>query len=155
MQDGGITALGKKTPNPNPRKAIYAPFEVACKQSITLGAPKQQCPLPCVPPRFGGRRMAKAVKDFLIAQQVQAPVELFSDWLHVGHVDEFLSFVPAPDRKVPSPMGGEKWGATFVPPLIPSLSSSSGFSAAPGQPQRLLPAPQGEARGGVWRGSDV
>ncbi|KFQ95690.1 Protein-arginine deiminase type-1, partial [Nipponia nippon] len=50
-------------------------------------------------PRFGGRRMAKAVKDFLIAQQVQAPVELFSDWLHVGHVDEFLSFVPAPDRK--------------------------------------------------------
>ncbi|XP_074969879.1 protein-arginine deiminase type-3-like isoform X5 [Phalacrocorax aristotelis] len=50
-------------------------------------------------PRFGGRRMAKAVKDFLIAQQVQAPVELFSDWLYVGHVDEFLSFVPAPDRK--------------------------------------------------------
>ncbi|KFQ84405.1 Protein-arginine deiminase type-1, partial [Phoenicopterus ruber ruber] len=41
----------------------------------------------------------KAVKDFLVAQQVQAPVELFSDWLHVGHVDEFLSFVPAPDRK--------------------------------------------------------
>ncbi|NXG70858.1 PADI3 deiminase, partial [Baryphthengus martii] len=50
-------------------------------------------------PRFGGRRMAKAVKDFLSAQQVQAPVELFSDWLSVGHVDEFLSFVPAPDRK--------------------------------------------------------
>uniref|UniRef100_A0A8V5GBW8 Protein-arginine deiminase n=1 Tax=Melopsittacus undulatus TaxID=13146 RepID=A0A8V5GBW8_MELUD len=50
-------------------------------------------------PRFGGRRMAKAVKDFLIAQKVQAPVELFSDWLAVGHVDEFLSFVPAPDRK--------------------------------------------------------
>ncbi|KAM6402705.1 protein-arginine deiminase type-1-like [Rhynochetos jubatus] len=50
-------------------------------------------------PRFGGRRMAKAVKDFLAAQQVQAPVELFSDWLRVGHVDEFLTFVPAPDRK--------------------------------------------------------
>ncbi|NXD88385.1 PADI1 deiminase, partial [Halcyon senegalensis] len=50
-------------------------------------------------PRFGGRRMAKAVKDFLLAQRVQAPVELFSDWLLVGHVDEFLSFVPAPDRK--------------------------------------------------------
>ncbi|NXX41108.1 PADI4 deiminase, partial [Tricholaema leucomelas] len=46
-----------------------------------------------------GRRMAKAVKDFLFAQQVQAPVELFSDWLHVGHIDEFLTFVPAPDRK--------------------------------------------------------
>ncbi|KAM6241023.1 protein-arginine deiminase type-1-like [Porphyrio hochstetteri] len=53
----------------------------------------------CSFPRFGGRRMAKAVKDFLVAQQVQAPVELFSDWLQVGHVDEFLSFVPAPDRK--------------------------------------------------------
>ncbi|NXF13058.1 PADI3 deiminase, partial [Smithornis capensis] len=50
-------------------------------------------------PRFGGRRMARAVKDFLVAQKVQAPVELFSDWLLVGHVDEFLSFVPAPDRK--------------------------------------------------------
>ncbi|KFO72704.1 protein-arginine deiminase type-1 [Cuculus canorus] len=50
-------------------------------------------------PRFGGRRMAKTVKDFLFAQQVQAPVELFADWLQVGHVDEFLSFVPAPDRK--------------------------------------------------------
>ncbi|XP_064353199.1 protein-arginine deiminase type-1-like [Dromaius novaehollandiae] len=50
-------------------------------------------------PRFGGRRMAKAVRDFLMAQGVQAPVELFSDWLAVGHVDEFLSFVPAPDRK--------------------------------------------------------
>ncbi|TRZ25182.1 hypothetical protein HGM15179_001868 [Zosterops borbonicus] len=50
-------------------------------------------------PRVGGRRVAKAVRDFLVAQKVQAPVELFSDWLHVGHVDEFLSFVPAPDRK--------------------------------------------------------
>lgn len=50
-------------------------------------------------PRFGGRRMARAVRDFLFAQRVQAPVELYSDWLHVGHVDEFLSFIPAPDRK--------------------------------------------------------
>ncbi|NWV07858.1 PADI1 deiminase, partial [Ptilonorhynchus violaceus] len=50
-------------------------------------------------PRLGGRRMAKAVREFLVAQEVQAPVELFSDWLQVGHVDEFLTFVPAPDRK--------------------------------------------------------
>ncbi|XP_015738156.1 protein-arginine deiminase type-1-like [Coturnix japonica] len=50
-------------------------------------------------PRFGGRRMAKAVRNFLAAQRVQAPVELFSDWLQVGHVDEFLSFIPASDRK--------------------------------------------------------
>ncbi|NXS87448.1 PADI1 deiminase, partial [Erpornis zantholeuca] len=50
-------------------------------------------------PRLGGRRVARAVRDFLLAQKVQAPVELFSDWLQVGHVDEFLTFVPAPDRK--------------------------------------------------------
>ncbi|XP_054435593.1 protein-arginine deiminase type-1 [Pteronotus mesoamericanus] len=50
-------------------------------------------------PKSGGRRMAKVVRDFLKAQQVQAPVELYSDWLSVGHVDEFLSFVPTSDQK--------------------------------------------------------
>ncbi|XP_051027270.1 protein-arginine deiminase type-4 [Acomys russatus] len=45
------------------------------------------------------RDMHQALQDFLGAQQVQAPVNLFSDWLFVGHVDEFLSFVPAPDRQ--------------------------------------------------------
>ncbi|XP_044851995.1 protein-arginine deiminase type-1-like [Mauremys mutica] len=50
-------------------------------------------------PRSGGWRMTKAIRDFLYAQKVQPPVELYSDWLSVGHVDEFLSFVPAPDRK--------------------------------------------------------
>ncbi|XP_062449691.1 protein-arginine deiminase type-1-like [Rhea pennata] len=50
-------------------------------------------------PRFGGRRMVKAVRDFVMAQEVQAPVELFSDWLALGHVNEFLTFVPAPDRQ--------------------------------------------------------
>lgn len=64
--------------------------------------------------------MAKAVKDFLVAQQVQAPVELFSDWLLVGHVDEFLSFVPAPDRKVTSPRGRKKSGVQPYTPTPPS-----------------------------------
>ncbi|XP_066126408.1 protein-arginine deiminase type-1 [Saccopteryx bilineata] len=50
-------------------------------------------------PKSGGRRMTKVVRDFLKAQQVQAPVELYSDWLSVGHVDEFLSFVPTSDQK--------------------------------------------------------
>ncbi|XP_012381402.2 protein-arginine deiminase type-4 isoform X1 [Dasypus novemcinctus] len=45
------------------------------------------------------RDMHQVLQDFLSAQQVQAPVKLYSDWLYVGHVDEFLSFVPAPDRK--------------------------------------------------------
>jgi hypothetical protein len=44
--------------------------------------------------------MARVVRDFLQAQQVQSPVELYSDWLSVGHVDEFLSFVPTSDQKV-------------------------------------------------------
>jgi protein-arginine deiminase len=44
-----------------------------------------------------GRRMMKVVSDFLYAQQVQSPIELYSDWLSVGHVDEFMSFVPAND----------------------------------------------------------
>ncbi|XP_060115566.1 protein-arginine deiminase type-3-like [Heteronotia binoei] len=50
-------------------------------------------------PRTGHKKMAKVVRDFLYAQKVQSPVELFSDWLTVGHVDEFLTFVQAPDRK--------------------------------------------------------
>ncbi|NWU09935.1 PADI1 deiminase, partial [Cephalopterus ornatus] len=50
-------------------------------------------------PWASGRRMSKAVRDFLYAQKVQAPVEVYSEWLTVGHVDEFLTFVPALDRK--------------------------------------------------------
>ncbi|XP_004637741.1 protein-arginine deiminase type-1 [Octodon degus] len=50
-------------------------------------------------PKSSGRRMAKVVRDFLAAQRVQAPLELYSDWLSVGHVDEFLSFVPTSDPK--------------------------------------------------------
>ncbi|NXT97195.1 PADI1 deiminase, partial [Buphagus erythrorhynchus] len=50
-------------------------------------------------PWASGRRMCRAVRDFLFAQTVQAPLEVYSEWLSVGHVDEFLTFVPALDRK--------------------------------------------------------
>ncbi|XP_013927000.1 PREDICTED: protein-arginine deiminase type-2-like, partial [Thamnophis sirtalis] len=50
-------------------------------------------------PTSGGRRMTKVVRNFLQAQRVQSPVELYSDWLTVGHVDEFVSFVPVPGKK--------------------------------------------------------
>ncbi|XP_020026060.2 protein-arginine deiminase type-4 isoform X1 [Castor canadensis] len=50
-------------------------------------------------PSTESRDMHQALQDFLDAQQVQAPVKLYSDWLFVGHIDEFLSFTPAPDRK--------------------------------------------------------
>lgn len=52
--------------------------------------------------------MVKVVRDFLQAQQVQAPVELYSDWLYVGHVDEFLSFIPIPGTKVSRFLSCEK-----------------------------------------------
>lgn len=44
--------------------------------------------------------MTKVVRDFLYAQRVQSPIELYSDWLTVGHVDEFVTFVPIPGKKV-------------------------------------------------------
>ncbi|XP_075462092.1 protein-arginine deiminase type-2 isoform X3 [Ascaphus truei] len=50
-------------------------------------------------PTTSGRRMTKVVRDFLHAQRVQAPIELFTDWLLVGHVDEFMTFVPTSDKK--------------------------------------------------------
>ncbi|XP_010612498.1 protein-arginine deiminase type-6 isoform X1 [Fukomys damarensis] len=50
-------------------------------------------------PSAEGRAMSKSLRDFLYAQQVQAPVELFSDWLMTGHVDEFICFVPVEDRE--------------------------------------------------------
>ncbi|NWI61300.1 PADI2 deiminase, partial [Calyptomena viridis] len=52
-----------------------------------------------VPPRSAGRRMTGMVRDFLHAQRVQAPVELYSDWLAVGNINEFLTFVPTSDQK--------------------------------------------------------
>ncbi|XP_040271394.1 protein-arginine deiminase type-1-like [Bufo bufo] len=44
-------------------------------------------------------RMNKALRDFFHAQQVQAPVYLYSTWLYVAHIDEFMSFVPALNKK--------------------------------------------------------
>ncbi|RUR72476.1 protein-arginine deiminase family protein [Chlorogloeopsis fritschii PCC 9212] len=45
------------------------------------------------------RRMLRVLRDFLYAQKIQAPFEIFSDWLSVGHIDEFMTFVPAPNLK--------------------------------------------------------
>ncbi|XP_068935035.1 protein-arginine deiminase type-4-like [Petaurus breviceps papuanus] len=39
------------------------------------------------------------LRSFLYAQNVQDPLELFSAWLLEGNVKEFLTFVPANDRK--------------------------------------------------------
>ncbi|ELK27939.1 Protein-arginine deiminase type-6 [Myotis davidii] len=45
-------------------------------------------------PSKEARDMRKDLRDFLYAQQVQAPVELYADWLLTGHVDQFMCFVP-------------------------------------------------------------
>ncbi|OJJ19583.1 hypothetical protein BKI52_22510 [marine bacterium AO1-C] len=45
------------------------------------------------------RQIAHELKEFLHAQQVQAPIEIYIDWLSVGHVDEILSFVPWSNEK--------------------------------------------------------
>ncbi|NXR92537.1 PADI2 deiminase, partial [Hypocryptadius cinnamomeus] len=50
-------------------------------------------------PASAGRRMTRLVRDFLYAQRVQAPVELYSDWLAMGNVNEFVTFVPTSDKK--------------------------------------------------------
>ncbi|UCC32014.1 MAG: hypothetical protein JSU86_06990, partial [Phycisphaerales bacterium] len=42
----------------------------------------------------GGRQIDPKLRAFLARQQVQSPVTLNSDWLLVGHVDEFMSIVP-------------------------------------------------------------
>ncbi|XP_060040827.1 protein-arginine deiminase type-6, partial [Erinaceus europaeus] len=49
-------------------------------------------------PSKEARDVSSGLRAFLFAQQVQAPVELFSDWLMSGHMDEFMCFVPARDR---------------------------------------------------------
>lgn len=45
------------------------------------------------------RRKLKVLRDFFFAQQIQAPFEIFSDWLSVGHIDEFMNFIGAASPK--------------------------------------------------------
>lgn len=62
--------------------------------------------------------MTKVVRNFLYAQRVQSPIELFTDWLFVGHVDEFMTFVPAPDQKVLSTVDIWSTGHLLDPALV-------------------------------------
>ncbi|MBF2062835.1 MAG: protein-arginine deiminase [Calothrix sp. C42_A2020_038] len=45
------------------------------------------------------RRKLKVLRDFFFAQKIQAPFEIFSDWLSVGHIDEFMTFIGAASPK--------------------------------------------------------
>lgn len=79
--------------------------------------------------------MHQALQDFLSAQQVQAPVKLYSDWLFVGHVDEFLSFVPV-YKKVQCE-GCLEEAACLLLPGLPSTSLHSAWEAWPYVPDSL------------------
>ncbi|MCQ0025511.1 protein-arginine deiminase domain-containing protein [Streptomyces somaliensis DSM 40738] len=46
--------------------------------------------------RDDGSKPARAMRTLLRAQGVQDPLFLDTSWLHVGHVDEFVQFLPAP-----------------------------------------------------------
>lgn len=71
--------------------------------------------------------MAKALRDFLYTPQLQAMVELFSDWLMTGHMDEFLSFIPTQDK-----IEGEKvcWGLERVSPTLTASGGEASISPA-------------------------
>jgi hypothetical protein len=44
----------------------------------------------------GSNGLDDGLRNFLHSQEVQAPVEIDTDWLIVGHVDEFSTFIPDP-----------------------------------------------------------
>ncbi|XP_007491688.2 protein-arginine deiminase type-4-like [Monodelphis domestica] len=50
-------------------------------------------------PRENVPRVNQRLLRFIQAQKVQHPLELFSEWLLEGNVKDFLTFVPAKDRK--------------------------------------------------------
>ncbi|PXV95486.1 protein-arginine deiminase [Lachnotalea glycerini] len=97
---------------------IYNIFELENKGYITCGGTGEKSSLDSfgnldVTPPFGdykfgriyyggckdntnGRRMMQAMREFLDAQIVQKPFQLYTDWLLVGHVDEMMSIIPAP-----------------------------------------------------------
>lgn len=117
---------------------------------------------PTLRARSKGRRVTQVVRNFLHAQKVQPPVELFVDWLAVGHVDEFLSFVPAPDGKVRAediPVQASGTGLSSAGqgrPGTPLISSPhTGFPDAAGQSCCLLPALPREAEMGSRQGSPL
>ncbi len=60
--------------------------------------------------KMGNLGIHPEMSDYLESQDIQAPVELDTFWLCVGHVDEFSTFVPDPD----SPKGF-KFVITDVP----------------------------------------
>lgn len=71
------------------------------------------------------------LRDFLNAQRVQGPVlELDTSWLHVGHVDEFASFIP-----VDSPRG---WKMLIASPRAARAQLQALVAADPANGERVM-----------------
>ena len=60
----------------------------------------------------GGDCVIEDLQDFLDAQEVQSPVKLDSTWLIVGHVDEFMVFVPDASSDKGFKVLMSDWGVT-------------------------------------------
>jgi protein-arginine deiminase len=58
--------------------------------------------------------MQKKVREFLKAQKIQEPIEVNTDWLVVGHVDEVMSFLPLPGNKFKVLMASPKVAMDIV-----------------------------------------
>jgi protein-arginine deiminase len=86
--------------------ADYAPNSLDSFGNLDVSPPQKRHPLGRVlfggalPSATAGRRITSVIREFLYAQGIQDPVELHSDWLMVGHIDEFMAFVPAPATKL-------------------------------------------------------
>lgn len=89
---------------------------------IIYGYIKYPVPGPPVPPGAiappprgisGNTPMQKEITTFLAAQKVQEPVKLDTGWLTVGHVDEFMSFLPLKTPQVESVQYTAKQGDTL------------------------------------------
>ena len=76
--------------------------------------------------RTGNSGMSQTLGTFLASQKVQAPFTLPTNWLCVGHVDEFSTFVPDPS----SPKGF-KLVMADVPKAIALLQSLPSTSQLP------------------------
>ncbi len=57
----------------------------------------------------GSRQIVEGLRDFLDHQMVQSPLEIDSCWLAVGHVDEFMLFLPDPTSDKGFKLGYTDW----------------------------------------------
>jgi protein-arginine deiminase len=63
---------------------------------------------------FQRRQMNKEYVDFFHRQKLQDPVELWTDWLSVGHIDEVVTFLPGPNETFVMALASPKLALTLL-----------------------------------------